>query len=39
MANRIFIIHGWDGNPHDSWKPWLKKEPEMKSIFLGDIII
>lgn len=28
---RAFIIHGWDGNPHDSWKPWLKKELEKRN--------
>lgn len=30
MAKRVFIIHGWDGNPYDSWKMWLKKELEKK---------
>lgn len=25
---RVFIIHGWDGVPDDSWKPWLTKELE-----------
>jgi len=25
---RIFIIHGWDGNPKNHWFPWLKKELE-----------
>ncbi len=27
---RIFIIHGWGGNPKDGWFPWLKKELENK---------
>lgn len=26
MVNRIFIIHGWEGQPHQHWTPWLKKE-------------
>ncbi|HLD80213.1 MAG TPA: alpha/beta hydrolase [Candidatus Nanoarchaeia archaeon] len=25
---RAIIVHGWDGVPNDSWKPWLKKELE-----------
>ena len=25
---RVFIIHGWDGYPEESWFPWLKKELE-----------
>lgn len=27
---RIFIIHGWDQNPHSGWYPWLKKELEQR---------
>lgn len=27
---RVFLIHGWDGNPDDCWFPWLKKELEKK---------
>ena len=23
---RIFVIHGWSGNPKEGWFPWLKKE-------------
>ncbi|OGY93689.1 MAG: hypothetical protein A2406_03930 [Candidatus Komeilibacteria bacterium RIFOXYC1_FULL_37_11] len=30
MSKRIFIVHGWDGYPEDSWFPWLKKELEAK---------
>jgi len=26
MKRRVFIIHGWDGNPKEGWFPWLKKE-------------
>ena len=22
----VFIVHGWGGNPEESWFPWLKKE-------------
>lgn len=25
---RVFVVHGWAGNPNDGWKPWLKKELE-----------
>ena len=27
---RAIIVHGWNGVPNDSWKPWLKKELEKK---------
>ncbi len=27
---RVFIVHGWDGNPKGDWLPWLKKELEEK---------
>ncbi len=30
MNKRVFIIHGWGGNPEESWFPWLKKELESK---------
>jgi len=30
MAERIFIIHGWDGYPEEGWFPWLKKELEAR---------
>ncbi|MEK7192346.1 MAG: alpha/beta hydrolase [Patescibacteria group bacterium] len=23
---RVFIIHGWGGNPNEGWFPWLKNE-------------
>ena len=30
MKKRVFIIHGWDGHPEESWFPWLKKELELR---------
>jgi len=30
MAKRVFIIHGWEGNPRNHWFPWLKKELEKR---------
>ncbi|KKQ41888.1 MAG: hypothetical protein US59_C0020G0015 [Candidatus Levybacteria bacterium GW2011_GWB1_37_8] len=30
MKKRVFIVHGWDGNPNENWLPWLKKELEAK---------
>jgi uncharacterized protein len=30
MNKRVFIIHGWDGSPQNSWFPWLKNELEQK---------
>lgn len=29
-VKRLFIIHGWDGSPHESWLPWLKRELEAR---------
>jgi uncharacterized protein len=26
---RVFLIHGWEGNPYDAWKTWLKKKLEV----------
>ncbi len=28
MADRVFIIHGWDGYPEEGWFPWLRRELE-----------
>ena len=25
MKKRVFVVHGWGGNPDGGWKPWLKK--------------
>lgn len=30
MPKRVFIIHGWGGNPQEGWFPWLKKELEKR---------
>ena len=30
MTKRVFIIHGWEGYPHEGWYPWLKAELEKK---------
>jgi len=30
MRKRVFIIHGWEGNPSLHWIPWLKSELEKK---------
>ena len=27
---RVFIIHGWGGNPREGWFPWLKNELQDK---------
>lgn len=27
---RVFVIHGWGGDPYGGWKPWLKSELEAK---------
>ncbi len=27
---RVFIIHGWDGNPNEGWFPWMKAELEKR---------
>ncbi len=30
MTKRVFIIHGWGGNPEEGWFPWLKTELESR---------
>ncbi len=25
-TKRVFLVHGWDGNPENHWFPWLKRE-------------
>jgi len=30
MTKKVFIIHGWDGNPEQGWYPWLKRELEAR---------
>lgn len=30
MPKRVFIIHGWGGNPESNWFPWLENELEKK---------
>ncbi len=27
---RVFILHGWRGNPHEPWFVWIKKELEKR---------
>lgn len=30
MKKRVFIIHGWSGNPDEHWLPWLADELEKR---------
>lgn len=30
MNKRVFLIHGWEGYPEGSWRPWLKNELEKR---------
>ena len=30
VIKRVFIVHGWGGNPNEAWFPWLKKELEAR---------
>ena len=32
MNKRVFIIHGWGGNPDEAWMPWLREELKKKGI-------
>lgn len=29
-TKRVFLIHGWDGNPRNHWFPWLQEELEQR---------
>ena len=29
---RVFIVHGWDGTPEESWFPWLKQQLEERGL-------
>ena len=29
---QVYLIHGWGGNPKESWFPWLKKELKKRKI-------
>lgn len=31
MKKRVFIIHGWDGNPNEAWLKWLREELEKRN--------
>ena len=31
MKKRVYIIHGWEGNPDSNWFPWLKQKLEEKN--------
>ena len=30
MQKRVFIVHGWGGDPEGDWLPWLKKQLEAR---------
>ncbi len=32
MTKKVFIIHGWEGNPNSNWFPWLKSKLEEHGI-------
>ncbi len=32
MEKRVFIIHGWGGNPDEPWMAWLKSELKKRDI-------
>ncbi|MBR9683048.1 hypothetical protein GOV03_00735 [Candidatus Woesearchaeota archaeon] len=35
MKKRVFIIHGWEGHPHEGWYPWFKQELEKKNFLVS----
>jgi len=37
MQKRVFIIHGWEGSPQNSWFPWMKSELEIRG-FVVEIL-
>lgn len=30
MNKRVFVIHGWEGSPEGSWRPWVRNELEKR---------
>jgi uncharacterized protein len=32
MIQSVYLLHGWDGTPNGAWKPWLKKELEIRGL-------
>lgn len=32
---RVFIVHGWEGSPEGSWRPWLKRKLEEKGFIVS----
>lgn len=31
-VKRVFIIHGWNGNPDQHWLPWMEEELEQRGV-------
>lgn len=31
MQKRVFIVHGWSGNPDEAWLSWIRKELQGKN--------
>jgi predicted alpha/beta hydrolase family esterase len=34
MQKRVFIIHGWGGNPEEGWYPWVKAQLEQRGFLV-----
>ncbi len=32
MNKRVFIVHGWGGDPEEGWFPWLKQQLEKENV-------
>lgn len=36
MNKRVYLLHGWGGQPAGGFRPWLKKELEARGHFSGE---
>lgn len=39
MSKRVFLVHGWGGNPENSWFPWLTRELVAKEFEVHAVVL
>ncbi len=38
MSKRVFLVHGWGGNPENNWFPWLRKKLEAEGFVVHAVV-